>query len=215
MRGRVTISRCCCMFPGEAISVDPARRRDTEGLGMGHVSKDAQNLRVLLPAGGGRRGTSGAGPVGEERGPSQPQTRGVWGAQGKDSMGNCKCGTGADEKGLGDKKKTPWDMMWMEKEKVKGEVLEAWPGGASHEMEACLEEEGACSPGYLARAACSSSSFLASCILSSAICACRSAICSWKSLASPSSFRFIFSSSCRLFSSFFSRTTTTKPGARQ
>ena len=101
----------------------------------------------------------------------------------------------------------------------------------SREMEACLEEEEdqalpadwqgpsghahtldlPPAASYLARAACSSSSFLASCILSSAICACSSAICSCKSLASPSSFLLSFSSSCRLFSSFFSRTAK-KPG---
>lgn len=54
---------------------------------------------------------------------------------------------------------------------------------------------------HLARAACSSSSFLASCILSSAICACSSAIWSCRSLESPSSFRRVFSNSCLCFSS--------------
>lgn len=48
---------------------------------------------------------------------------------------------------------------------------------------------------YLAKAACSSSSFLASCILSSAIWACSSAIWSLRSVESPSSFRRVFSSS--------------------
>lgn len=59
---------------------------------------------------------------------------------------------------------------------------------------------------YLARAACSSSSFLASCAFRSAICAWSSAICSCRSFASPSSFLLTLSSSCLLFSSFFSRT---------
>lgn len=54
---------------------------------------------------------------------------------------------------------------------------------------------------HLAKAACSSSSFLASCILSSAICACSSAIWSCRSLESPSSFRRVFSNSCLCFSS--------------
>lgn len=59
----------------------------------------------------------------------------------------------------------------------------------------------ACPGPHLARAAWSSSSFLASCILSSAICACSSAIWSLRSVESPSSFRRVFSSSCRCFSS--------------
>lgn len=59
---------------------------------------------------------------------------------------------------------------------------------------------------YLDRAACSSSSFLASCAFRSAICAWSSAICSCRSFASPSSFLLTLSSSCLLFSSFFSRT---------
>lgn len=54
---------------------------------------------------------------------------------------------------------------------------------------------------HLAKAACSSSSFLASCILSSAIWACSSAIWSCRSLESPSSFRRVFSNSCLCFSS--------------
>lgn len=54
---------------------------------------------------------------------------------------------------------------------------------------------------HLAKAACNSSSFLASCILSSAICAWSSAIWSLRSVESPSSLRRVFSSSCRCFSS--------------
>jgi len=50
-----------------------------------------------------------------------------------------------------------------------------------------------------------SSSFLVSCSLSSSTCTCSSPICSWRSDDSPSSFRLAFSSSCRPFSSFFSR----------
>lgn len=50
-----------------------------------------------------------------------------------------------------------------------------------------------------------SSSFLASCSLTSSTCACSSPICSWRSDNSPSSLRLAFSSSCRPFSSFFSR----------
>lgn len=56
-------------------------------------------------------------------------------------------------------------------------------------------------PSHLASAACSSSSFFASCILSSAIWACSSAIWSLRSVESPSSFLRVFSSSCRCFSS--------------
>lgn len=54
---------------------------------------------------------------------------------------------------------------------------------------------------HLAKAACNSSSFLASCILSSAICAWSSAIWSLRSVESPSSLRRVFSNSCLCFSS--------------
>lgn len=57
----------------------------------------------------------------------------------------------------------------------------------------------------LARAPCSSSSFLANWILSSSICAWSSAIWSCRSVVSPSSFLLAFSSSWRVFSSFFKR----------
>lgn len=62
----------------------------------------------------------------------------------------------------------------------------------------------------LARAACSSSSFLVSWIFSSSIWACSSAIWSCRSVVSPSSFLLAFSNSWRVFSSFFKRSTEAK-----
>lgn len=57
----------------------------------------------------------------------------------------------------------------------------------------------------LASTACSSSSFLLSCTFISSIWAWSSAIWSCRSVVSASSLRLAFSSSCRVFSSFFKR----------
>lgn len=62
----------------------------------------------------------------------------------------------------------------------------------------------------LASTAWSSSSFLLSCIFISSIWAWSSAIWSCRSVVSASSLRLAFSSSCRVFSSFFKRSTQAK-----
>lgn len=65
---------------------------------MGHVSKDRQKPRAAACRGQEERdlGRRACGRAGS----SQPQTCGVWHAQGRD----WKCGTGVDEKGLGVRK---------------------------------------------------------------------------------------------------------------